>query len=304
MQAFARLVGEQENVVQATADGGLRETASCKVLVQEPKLSVKIAGPEKGLLNRPAKYQITVTNGGQAPLTNVEVRAEIPTGVQLAGPPSHDGRQSGNQIRWLLGEAPPGKAATLTVELTAARETEAALRVTARADRGVTDQAEAKTRFEGAAGLRVDVNKSDDPVEAGHVVAYTVRVQNRGSAPSRNVQLTATIPEQMQPEKPNETNGPTQSGRTLTFPSLPTLAAGAEETYTIRLRTVRAGEVKLALDLASAELTAPLHEEETTTIYVRCLHHPSRRGRQPLPRRRPARDLCDVPLRARPGRIE
>ena len=88
-----------------------------------------------------------------------------------------------------------------------------------------------------------------------------------GRRPARNVQLTATIPEQMQPEKPNETNGPTQSGRTLTFPSLPTLAAGAEETYTIRLRAVRAGEVKLALDLASAELTAPLHEEETTTIY-------------------------------------
>ena len=125
----------------------------------------------------------------------------------MAGPPSHDGRQSGNQVRWLLGEAPPGKAATLTVELTAARETEAAVRVTARADRGVTDQAEAKTAFEGAAGLRVDVNKSDDPVEAGHVVAYTVRVQNRGSAPFAATCSRRRRSRSRCSRRANETNG-------------------------------------------------------------------------------------------------
>ncbi len=267
LEAFARSVGDQQNVVQATAAGGLRETASCTVRVDEPKLKVAISGPEKGLLNRRAKYEITVTNAGPAPLTNVEVRAELPGDVQLSGPPNHDGRQDKNSVRWLLGEAPPGKQAILTIELTAAREMEAAVHVTARADRGVADQAEVKTHFEGAAGLRVDIDKTEDPVEAGHVVVYTVRVLNRGSAAARNLQLSATIPDQMQAVETNNANSPPQIGRTLTFPALAILDAGKETTYTIRLRALRAGEVKVAVELQSDDLATSLHEEETTTVF-------------------------------------
>ncbi|HVS39618.1 MAG TPA: hypothetical protein VMS17_28940 [Gemmataceae bacterium] len=258
-------VGDQDAVAQATAAGGLRETASWTVRVDEPKLNVTIAGPEKRLLNRPAKYQITVTNQGRTPLAGVEVRADVPPGFQLTGA-SNNGRMEQNQVHWLLGDAPAGQQATLTVELTAAHEGDATVHVTARAGRGITGNAEAKTHFEGAAGLRVDIDKDQDPLTIGNIVTYTIHIHNRGSAAARNLQLTATMPPQMQPAAPNDPNGPTQLGQKLTFPALAALEAGKETTYTIRLRAVQAGQVKVVVELQSAELTPPLHEEETTTI--------------------------------------
>ena len=75
------------------------------------------------------------------------------------------------------------------------------------------------------------------------------------------------MPPQMQPATPNELNGPTQDGQKLTFPALAALEAGKETIYTLRLRALQAGAVKLVVELQSAELTAPLHEEETTTIF-------------------------------------
>ena len=258
LQTFRGWSGKHENVVQATADGGLRETASCKVLVQEPKLSVKIARPRR----KASQSAREVSNHGDerrpgAPHQRGGAGRNTDRSA-VAGPPSHDGRQSGNQIRWLLGEAPPGKAATLTVELTAARETEAALRVTARADRGVTDQAEAKQRLRARPGCGVDAStRATTPSRPGmswrtpsvfRTAGRPLRGTCDGDDPGADAAGEAERDERADAERPNA----------ATFPSLPTLAAGAEETYTIRLRAVRAGEVKLALDLASAELTAPL----------------------------------------------
>src|SRR5262245_8715838 len=77
-QAIAKKADRLCNQAVATAAGGLREEASHCVTVTEPKLQLMMTGPERRFLNRPATYQITVSNPGTAPATNVVISDVLP----------------------------------------------------------------------------------------------------------------------------------------------------------------------------------------------------------------------------------
>ena len=81
-------------------------------------------------------------------MTGVELFDELPAGAAFVGA-SDGGRLQDGRIHWLLGQAPAGRNRSVTVEMKAAKEGEAVNRVTAKADRGVTASAEAKTLFAG-----------------------------------------------------------------------------------------------------------------------------------------------------------
>ncbi len=263
--AVAKEVGEQENVAQVTAAGGLRERASWKLRVHEPKLAVAVAGPHKALPNVVTKYEITASNNGAVALTGVELFAELPEGASFVAA-SDGGRLQDGRVHWILGEAPAGRSRSVTVEWKASKEGEVVNRVTAKADRGVTATAEVKTQLEGAAGIHVEID-AKDKLPVGGEGDYVIRIMNRGSGAAKNVQLIATVPDQIQvmsKEGPTEAR---QERQTFTFEALPALAAGATQTYKIHIRAVRAGDAKLVVELKSDELNPPLHEEELTTIF-------------------------------------
>jgi uncharacterized repeat protein (TIGR01451 family) len=263
--AIAKEVGDQENVAQATAGGDLRERASWKVRVHEPKLAVTVTRPQKALLNAPTKYEITISNNGVVALTGVEVFDELPEGATFVRA-SDGGRPQDGRIHWLLGNAPPGRSRSVTVELKVAKEGEVVNKVTAKADRGVTAHAEAKTQFEGAAGIHVEID-AKDKLPVGGESDYVIRVMNRGTGAAKNLQLTAVVPEQLQVVSKEGPTEAVQEKQTFTFAPLAVLAAGQEKTYKIHVKAIRAGEVKLIVELKTDDLTTPLHEEEATTIF-------------------------------------
>jgi uncharacterized repeat protein (TIGR01451 family) len=236
------------------------------VVIGEPRLQLRLTGPERRFLNRPAIYQITASNPGTAPATNVVIAAVLPPGTTLAST-SAGGRTTGNQVQWSVGTLPPGTRLTVQLALRASAVGELRLRAGVTAARGLSAQAETTTLFEGATGLTVDVDDRDDPVEVGKDTSYVITVVNQGPVPATRVQITAAAPEQMAiTEAKGPSNAARDAGKVVFEPT--TIAPGATATYEVFVKPLRPGDVRFRVDLSADQLPAgPVRREESTTIY-------------------------------------
>lgn len=259
--------GTFQNRAVVVAAGGLRQEASTRVTVGKPRLSLSMTGPEKRYANLPAVYQITLANPGAAPVTNVMVTNPLPAGMRLLGA-SDGGQQVDNEVRWALGTLAGGAKKALTVQLQLVQPMGAEIinRASVRADRDLTAQAEAKTIFQGVAGLTARLS-DEDPVDVGREFAYVLVLKNTGTDAANDVKVTATIPAQLQS---TDAQGPikaTLQGNKVIFDPI-VLKAGQEVKYLIYVKAVKAGDVRFRVDIEARELTAgPLREEESTTVF-------------------------------------
>lgn len=230
------------------------------------KLSLKMQGPPQRYINRPATYQITASNSGAGPVTNVVLTDFLPPGTN-AVTISDAGRRVGEQVQWLIGTVPPGGKRTVQVALQAAQPGVVVNRATATADGGLMAQAEAKTTFEGATGLTFDIEGKDNPVDVGAQTTYIVTVLNQGNIPANKVQVTVTLPEQVQFLGGRGPTNPKQEGRVVNFEPLESLKARNEMRYEINVKAIKEGEAKVRVELRADQLgNQPIIREQTTTI--------------------------------------
>ena len=121
---------------------------------------------------------------------------------------------------------------------------------------------------EGIAAVLFQVADSVDPIEVGGETTYEVHVVNQGSKAASNVQLTAVLPAEMQPLA---ADGPTRhavQGNSVVFEGLARLAPKADTTYHVRVKGVRAGDLRVQFKLKTDEMQSPVTKEESTQVYA------------------------------------
>jgi uncharacterized repeat protein (TIGR01451 family) len=254
--------------VTATADGGLIAKAEHPVTVQMARLAITKTGPAARYVNRPATWDIRVSNPGEVAVTNVVVRDQLPADLGFVSA-TEGGQFNQNQVIWNIGTLQPQEQKLVQVTTNCLRITEKAINVAiATADPGLQVQAESGVEIRGLPAFMLEVLDNPDPVEVGGRTTYTINVTNQGSLPGNQVQISAFVPKEMRVINARGPSTPRVDGNTITFPGVDSVQPKQKLEYFVDVQAIQAGDVRFRVELRSQTLgNVPVVEEESTNIY-------------------------------------
>lgn len=261
--------GPTTNVLNARADGNLRTERKLDIEVVAPQLDVMVEGPRRRYLERQATYQVSVTNPGTAAAKRVELVATLPPGLKFVST-NNAGyyEESTRTVRWRLEELPAnetGSVELVTLPVEAGRHE---LKLRGTAQKGLVVEKDQPVLVEGIAAMLFQVADTADPIEVGGETTYEVHVVNQGSKAAANVRLAVDLPPQM---KPVAAEGPTRNtldGNRVSFDGLARLAPKTDTTYRIRVKAIKAGDLRARFQLMTDDMQSPVSKEESTRVYA------------------------------------
>jgi uncharacterized repeat protein (TIGR01451 family) len=265
-------VGAHTTRVQVKAEGGLTDQTEQTIVVSQPQLGVKLIGPDKINANWPVVWKIRVSNDGDAPLTEVQVRNLLPADVKAQD--WTDGGQPGNsEVVWNVGNLAPREAKTLSVKILGDKlKTNVVNRVVATAAGGLSATDQATFDIYGQPGLHMEVRPpSEQPVLTGKTVKYYINVINTGAGPAKDIEIKATLPPELKPAVEG-TKGPTVphlNGQVVTFDRVDSLPGQQKAEFQVEALAQKAGDVRFHVEMRSSSLADPqpvVSEQQTQIV--------------------------------------
>lgn len=265
----AEQAGQISNLLIAKADANLQVESDVQFEVIAPALQVELKGPKKRFLERPATYEVSVSNPGTAAAQNVELTTYLPQGMKFVSannagtydPQSHS-------VSWGLDELPANQSGSVEVIAMPVAQGEQQVRVQGKANRGLSDEAEQKVDVEGVAAVLFTVADRVDPVEVGGETTYDIVVTNQGSKDSQNVQVVALLPPGMKPLAAESSVRHSLEADRVVFAPLPSLAPKQEITYQVTVQADRKGDQRIRVQLLTDDMQTPVTKEESTRVYA------------------------------------
>ncbi|MBE7504951.1 MAG: DUF11 domain-containing protein [Planctomycetia bacterium] len=249
----------------ASADGGLSADAGCDTRIVMPKLAVTKTGPQMRYLGRPASYQITVSNEGDAPAKDTVLVDTLPAGMEFVSA-SDGGHPGQGGIMWNLGTLSPGASKSVSVDMKAGRIGTISNTATARAF--CTEASASYTmNVEGVPAILLEVVDVHDPIEVGANETYEITVVNQGSSEGTNIKIVATLPPEQEYVSADGPTNASVEGKTVTFAPLPRLNPKASAVYRLTVKGTAANDVRFKVMMTSDQAQEPVEETESTHIY-------------------------------------
>ncbi|MBT7303955.1 MAG: DUF11 domain-containing protein [Victivallales bacterium] len=269
INAKATRTGTFTNKAVATA-GKLTAEDAATVKVTQPVLGITKTATTKAFAGRGIVYDIKVTNKGDAPANNLIVTDVMPAGAAFVSA-SSGGMASAGKVVWKVASLAP--KATVAFKVTAKAVGAGTLKnqATAVADCAAAVSDAASTLVAGKAAILLEVIDVADPLSVGDVETYTITATNQGTAPDTNIKIVCTLEAN---EVFQSAAGPAGSNVTgshkagvITFTPLRSLAPKARAAWQVKVKGVKVGDVRFAVEMTTDELKRPVNETEATQIY-------------------------------------
>ena len=210
--------------------------------VQEPKLEVRLDGPREVLFGEREVYRLELANSGTGDAENVEITL-TPVGTGQNVPATHQ-----------VGTMKAGQKKVIEIELTARQTGTLTIKVDARGDGGVAAHLDHEVAVHRPA-LAVDV-QAPSLQYVGTEATCLIRVSNPGTAPAKNVAVTATVPPGAEYVSCTAEGRLAPDQRTVNW-TLENLEVGAEAAFELTCSLARTGLSRLEIvSSASGGVTA------------------------------------------------
>ena len=264
--AKAVKTGSYSFTATATSKEKLTDKASVSVKVVRAILKIAKSGTKKAYVGRPYVYTITVRNVGDTPATNLRIVDSIPRGAKCISL-SKGGVISGDSIVWDVKALQQQKTITRKASFISQRVGTAVNSVAASADCAVPVRASAETEIIGIPAILLEVVDLQDPLAVGDVETYVITVTNQGSAPGTNIKVVCPLEKTQKYVSGRGTTTVTAKGSIVTCAPCKELEPGAKAVWYIKVKALKAGDVRFKAIMTSDQLSRPVQETEATNQY-------------------------------------
>ncbi|HEV7864959.1 MAG TPA: DUF11 domain-containing protein [Acidimicrobiia bacterium] len=196
-------------------------------------------------------YNLTVTNAGPAPTTDVNLTDQLPTDVRLVQAVSSQGvcSQSQQYINCALGTLDGGRAATVTITVNAVRSgtvyNTASVMGREYDPYEGNNSATATTNVQNGGSWAADVSVANavdhDTATAGDTLTYTLTVANAGPAVALGVHLTDQLPDGAEFVSATPSQGSCSPSSADVVCELGDMASAAAATVSVVVRVTQPG---------------------------------------------------------------
>jgi uncharacterized repeat protein (TIGR01451 family) len=267
MELTARQAGSVTLQVEARGDGGARAVLSEKVLVRRAGLQVDLDGPSVQYVGTAAAYRIRVRNPGNAPARNLRLSANLPAGTKfLSGTEGAKLAANGGKVQWDIDNLEPGAERGLLLKCSFGRPGPSRVEVVSTADDELAVTAEALTRVEAMADLRLEVKDPAGPIAVGEETTYELVIRNRGTKSAQDVAVSVFFSNGLEATAAEGGAHRLHPGQVV-FQKIPSIAAGTDLTLKVRARAQKPGTHLFRAEVLCEPLGARLVREETTHFY-------------------------------------
>lgn len=260
--------GIVRNEILARGDANLIARHAAELEVVAPDLEVRLDGPRMRYLDRPATYEVVISNPGTATAREVELVTYLPKGMQFVSA-DHKGQYEpqNHAVYWSLEEMPAQQTGAAKLTVLPVQTGVQKLRLEARAELGLQESFEQAVQVESVAELQFTLADEADPIEVGAETSYLITLTNSGSSAATNVQLEIRLPPEL---KPLGGDGPTRvavADNQLQIDPLARIGPTEQAVYRIKAQGAAAGHQRVQVRLSTAEMPVPIMREEVTQVY-------------------------------------
>ncbi len=249
----------------ATTNGLEARSSQAQVRIVQPELALQVQAAQQEYLNRPLRYQVTVTNTSNVPALRTSVLARIPGNLTNI---TYEGAEFDEETeRFLIGRIDPGESRTLAVIATGVEPGPVNMQFIADGYCVQRAAQEVQTVLRGIPAVRLEVVDLTDPVRVGETTTYEIRVKNQGSAEDLNVRINAQLPQGLEFVNAEGDTQVAVRGNQLRFQPIDVLGPGDMAVWLVETRATNPGPVRFQLQLQSDVNRQQVIEMEPTTIY-------------------------------------